>query len=213
MKAIRVVLAVALLAAAGPSVAGQAMNRLQHFTDGLKTFSADFVQTVYDENKNPIRQSQGQAWLKRPGLFRWEYRKPYHQVIVADGKHLWVYDEDLKQVTVRNTKKALATAPIQLLSGEKPLASQFKMQDRGKRQGLEWVELRPKVQDSDFRRIFLGLDTHGLKVMELHDRFDQTTQIRFKDEKINPQVDSSRFQFTPPKGVDVIGKASGGNGG
>jgi len=209
MNAIRALLAAAVLLAAMPASAGQAMDLLHKFTDGLKTFSAGFVQTVYDENQKPIRESQGLAWLKRPGMFRWEYRKPYKQLIVADGKRLWVYDKDLEQVTVKKAQKALATAPIMLLSGREPLKKQFEMQDHGKRQGLYWVELRPKVHDTDFRRIFLGLDDQGLKVMELHDRFDQATQIRFNHVKINPPIEDARFDFTPPKGVDVIGDVPG----
>jgi len=205
MNAFRAMLAAAILLAAAPASAGQAIDLLHKFTSELKTFSAGFVQTVYDEDDKPIRESQGLAWLKRPGLFRWEYRKPYEQVIVADGKRLWVYDKDLEQVTVKKAQKALATAPIMLLSGKEPLEDQFEIREHGKRQGLYWVEMRPKVQDTDFRRIFLGLDDQGLKVMELRDRFDQATQIRFHHVKINPDIDASRFAFTPPAGVDVIG--------
>jgi outer membrane lipoprotein carrier protein len=200
--------------ASGTAMAGEALERLQRFTDDLRSLQAGFVQTRYDEDDRPIRESQGVAWLQRPGLFRWAYREPYEQTIVADGERLWIHDADLEQVTVRKMERALATAPIMLLSGREPLSEQFEMRDLGEREGLLWVELRPKVQDTDFRRIFLGLNDETLKVMELRDRFDQATQIRFHHVEMNTDIDPSRFEFTPPEGADVIGELpADGNGG
>ncbi len=189
-----------------PAMASEALDRLQRFTDGLRSFQADFVQTRYDEEKNPVRESQGVAYLKRPSLFRWAYQEPYEQTIVGDGERLWIYDADLEQVTVKKMRRALATAPIMLLSGDAPLDEHFELKDLGSREGLMWVELRPKSDETDFRRIFLGLDERTLQVMELRDRFDQVTQIRFNNVEMNPDLAASRFEFTPPEGVDVLGE-------
>lgn len=213
MRATRLAAACVLLLAAGSATAGEAMDRLQRFTEGLESFTAGFVQTLYDENQAPVQESHGKAWLERPGLFRWEYETPYKQTIVSDGTHLWIHDEDLDQVTVKKAGRALGTAPIMLLSGTEPLADQFEMKDLGRREGLYWVELRPKVEDTDFRRIFLGLDDETLRVMELRDRFDQATQIRFHHTERNVPIDSARFEFTPPEGVDVMGDVPGSTNG
>jgi len=212
LVALPVVCAAGLLLAAEAS-AGPAMDRLQRFTDGLRAFQAAFVQTRYDEDQHVIRESQGVAYLQRPGLFRWVYRKPYEQTIVGDGERLWIHDADLEQVTVKTMRRALATAPIMLLSGEAPLEEHFELQDRGAREGLMWVELRPKASETDFRRIFLGLDERTLRVMELRDRFDQVTQIRFSNVEINPELAASRFEFTPPDGADVLGELADEVGG
>lgn len=193
-----------------PVSAGEALERLKDFTQGLDSFTAGFVQTRYDEEQEPIRESRGLAWLQRPGLFRWEYREPYQQVIVADGDRLWVYDVDLEQVTVKETERALGTAPIMLLSDSEPLSEQFNLTDLGKREGLYWVRLEPKVDDTDFEEIYLGFDERSLKVMELRDRFDQATQIRFNHTELNPDISPEHFRFEPPEGVDVIGPGAGG---
>jgi outer membrane lipoprotein carrier protein len=193
-----------------PASAGEALERLKDFTQGLESFTAGFVQTRYDEDQAPIRESKGLAWLKRPGLFRWEYREPYQQMIVADGERLWIYDVDLEQVTVKKTERALGTAPIMLLSDSEPLSEQFGLTDLGKREGLYWVRLKPKVDDTDFEEIYLGFDDRSLKVMELRDRFDQATQIVFNNVELNPDVDPERFRFDPPDGVDVIGPGADG---
>lgn len=203
-----------LLLAGNAAHAADAAEQLDRFTSGLESFTAGFVQTLYDEDQQPVEESHGQVWLQRPGLFRWEYETPYEQTIVSDGEQLWIHDEDLEQVTVKDVVRALGTAPIMLLTGSEPLSEQFEIIGRGRREGLFWVELQPKVEDTDFRRIFLGLDEESLKVMELRDRFDQATQIRFHHVRLNPEIDPERFEFTPPEGVDVLdSRASAESGG
>ncbi|MDX1608878.1 MAG: outer membrane lipoprotein chaperone LolA [Halofilum sp. (in: g-proteobacteria)] len=204
MHRLRSLVCAGLLLLATAASAGEATQRLEAFTTGLESFTAGFVQTVYDEDQRPVQESHGQAWLQRPGLFRWEYETPYQQTIVADGERLWIHDEDLEQVTVKKVERALGTAPIMLLSNSEPLSEQFEILDRGRREDLYWVELQPKVDDTDFRRIFLGFDEQALKVMELRDRFDQATQIRFHHVRLNPDIEAAKFEFTPPEGADVL---------
>jgi len=182
MRITRLIAACVLALVAGAASAGEATDRLQAFTGGLESFTAGFVQTLYDEDQRPIQESHGKAWLERPGLFRWEYETPYEQTIVADGSHLWIHDEDLDQVTVKKADQALGTAPIMLLSGTEPLSDQFEINDLGQREGLHWVGRRPEGGDTDFRRIYLGR---------------------------NVPIDAARFRFTPPEGTDVIGDAPG----
>jgi outer membrane lipoprotein carrier protein len=130
--------------------------------------------------------------------------KPNFQLILADGERLWIYDPQLEQVTVRAVKNALGAAPIMLLTGNAPLEEQFVVEQAQPRDGLEWVELIPKVQDMEFNRIELGLDEHGVVRMVLHDQFGQMTVIRLHDVRTNVEIERTRFQFDPPRGVDVL---------
>ena len=182
-----------------------ALDRLQTFSGQLKTFQAGFVQTLYDADSNPLEESRGAVILKRPGKFRWDYRAPYVQSIIADGEKLWIYDIDLEQVTVKKLDQALGNAPIMLLRSNQPLDTDFELRDLGEREGLEWVELLPKMRDTDFEKIFMGLSESGLEVMELRDQFGQATQIRCNNFEMNVPADDSLFEFTPPAGVDVVG--------
>lgn len=197
-------LAFALCLTSMPAFAG-ALDELRRFTDELTSLRATFVQTVYDEDQQPLQETTGIAELERPGLFRWEYREPFEQLIVGDGERLWVYEADLRQAQVKDVDEALGQAPISLLTGAAPLDEEFETRDLGRREGLEWVGLRPKTQDTEFTRIFLGFDENTIKVIELRDRFDQATQIIFDDVEMNPDIPAERFTFTPPDGVDVIG--------
>jgi outer membrane lipoprotein carrier protein len=128
------------------------------------------------------------------------------QLIVGDGERVWIYDRDLNQVTVRRISKALGSTPAALLAGSSDVEKAFELSDAGEREGLEWLEARPKEKEAGFERIRMGFDVSGIQAMELVDYFGQTTFLRFSGMVRNPKVDPSAFRFEPPKGADVLGE-------
>ena len=192
------------LLGAAPAVLAQ--SELLEFNSTMYSFSADFTQTVYDSDSVALQESAGTVELMRPGRFRWIYTEPNSQTIVADGATLWVYDEDIKQVTVQPQDSALGSAPIGLLSGQKTLESEFTISDLGSENGLQWFELEPVIQDTDFNTVYIALDENGLHAMELRDNFDQATQIKFTNFRKNITLTPDSFVFTTPEGADVLGE-------
>lgn len=182
-----------------------AKDRLEAFVDGTKGLKAQFTQTVFDRNGRKTQEASGSLFFSRPGKFRWVYQKPYAQLIVGDGKKLWVYDEDLDQVTVRKLDRAIGESPAALLAGSNDLEKMFTLKDAGSKDGLEWLEATPKSTEGSFERVRLGFKGDDLHTMELKDNFGQTTLLRFAGLERNPALGSSLFRFTPPKGADVIG--------
>jgi outer membrane lipoprotein carrier protein len=190
-----------------PAPAGAAgVDRFREYLRSTQTAQADFEQHVYDRDKKLVQRSRGSFTLQRPGRFRWSYAQPYAQLIVGDGKRVWIYDEDLNQVTVRAMAKALGSTPAALLAGAADVERAFELSDAGTREGLEWVEARPREREAGFERIRLGLGTVGVQAMELTDHFGQTTLLRFTNIARNPRVDPDAFRFLPPKGADVLGE-------
>jgi outer membrane lipoprotein carrier protein len=190
-----------------PPLAGAAgVERFQAYLRSTQTASADFEQQVFDREKRLVQRSRGSFTLQRPGRFRWSYAQPYAQLIVGDGKRVWIYDEDLNQVTVRAMAKALGSTPAALLAGAADVERAFELSDAGVRDGLEWVEAMPREREAGFERIRLGLGTVGVQAMELTDHFGQTTLLRFSNIARNPRVDPDAFRFVPPKGADVLGE-------
>ncbi len=184
----------------------QVLQRLTNFTDSLTSFSAGFTQVVYDADSNPLQQSAGEVFLKRPGRFIWNYTSPSPQKIIADGKSVWLYDIDLEQVTVSPLSEQGSGTPLSLLMGDKPLDQEFTLRPLGNSDGIDWVELTPRSGHSDFEMVFLGLNERGLAAMELRDSFGQATQIRFSDFTPDVRLDDAAFRFVPPAGVDVVGE-------
>ncbi|MEW5892084.1 MAG: outer membrane lipoprotein chaperone LolA [Pseudomonadota bacterium] len=180
-------------------------NRLQTFIAQTQALSAQFSQEVYDRKGRKTQEASGSFQLQRPDRFRWGYQTPYEQLIVGDGRRVWIYDKDLAQVTVRPFDRAVGESPAALLAGDNAIERFFSVKEIGKLDGLDWVEATPRSQEGSFERVRLGFQGTELHTMELKDRFGQTTRLRFFKLQRNPGLSPDLFRFTPPKGVDVIG--------
>lgn len=194
-----------LILLTGRAWADTATDRLDYFFKSVGSLTSSFTQTVRDEEGAVVREAQGSFSLLRPGRFRWDYTVPNDQSIISDGQYLWIYDKELAQVTVKELGQALGSSPILLLSEPRAVKEDFVIADSYESDGLAWVELFPKVKDTDFSKILVGLNNEGIKEMELFDQFGQHTSIRFEQVRINQSLPASRFTFVIPPGVDVIG--------
>jgi outer membrane lipoprotein carrier protein len=191
--------------AIGPVSASDAIQRLDKFFSEVNSFEGQFIQTVYDENGEVLQEAGGDVALDKPGRFRWQYKQPYPQLILADGEYLWIFDEDLLQASAKPIDAALGNAPIMLLTSVRPLTDDFEIKDADVKDGLTWVELTPLVQDTEFHKIHIGLDEQGVKKMELQDHFSQKTVIEFVNIQTNVSFGPDQFKFIAPEGVDVVG--------
>ncbi len=189
-----------------PAVAfASGVDSLKNFLHNSRTVKSQFTQTVLDRNGKQIQVASGTMQFSRPGKFRWEYEKPYPQLIVGDGTKVWLHDADLNQVTVRKLDQALGNTPAALLAGNNAIEQNFTLTDGGKSNGLELVEATPKAKDGSFEQIRLAFRGSTLEVMELRDHFGQTTLIRFTGLELNPRLSPQLFTFVPPQGADVVG--------
>jgi len=164
-----------------------------------------FEQKVYDRDGRLVQDAKGSFVFQRPGRFRWVYDKPADQVIVGDGQRVWIYDRQLNQVTVRKVERALGSTPAALLAGGSGIEAAFELSDAGSRDGLEWLDAKPREKEAGFERVRMGFGKDGLRAMELTDHFGQRTMLRFTNLVRNPKVDAGEFRFDPPKGADVLG--------
>jgi len=187
------------------ALAGAAgLDMLRIFLQQTTTGKARFAQIIVDKNMKQLQQATGTMHFARPGKFRWEYEKPYEQLIVGDGSRLWVYDKDLNQVSVRKLDQALGDSPAALLAGSNEIEKIYNLTNLGNQEGLDWVEAVPKSKENAFERIRLGFSPNGLEAMELRDQFSQITVIKFAGVERNPKLAPELFRFVPPKGADVI---------
>jgi outer membrane lipoprotein carrier protein len=197
---------VLVLATAAPAQAG-GRESFDAFTRGLKGMDGQFSQQVFDSKGQRKESSSGRVALSAPNLFRWEYVKPAPQLIVADGKAVWVYDPDLTQVTTRPQGEEEQNSPLTALTDPAKLERDFILKDAGSREGLSWLEILPKRgEEAGFRNARLGFNAgNALVRMEIVDALGQRTDIRFSGWKRNPTFAADTFRFVTPKGVDVVG--------
>lgn len=181
-----------------------ANNVLDRFFKEVRTFKAEFRQVVLDEALNPIQESSGTLYFQRPNKFRWDYDQPFKQHIISDGKKIWVYDVELKQVTVRKLDGALGRTPAMLLVGNGRLNKNFKVKALDKQGKLKWIQLIPKILDGGFEDIRIGFEKGQMRQLEMVDGFGQTTRISLRHNRENRKIRKGIFSFTPPSGVDVV---------
>src|SRR5215470_15907195 len=199
----RCLLAAALgtvLASPAQHALASSQERFSEFITGTLSARGEFEQKIFDANHRLVQESRGVLAFSRPGKFRWTYVKPYSQLIVGDGSKVWIYDEDLKQVTVKKLDLALGSTPAALLAGNNEAMRSFRLTDKGTKDGLEWLEAVPRDKGGSFERIRMGFGESGLKQMELVDNLGQTTVLQFDSLARNPKLDPGLFRFSPPKG-------------
>ena len=182
------------------------VDRLKAFFQNTNAMRAQFHQTVVDNQGRKVQEVDGNMQLQRPGKFRWDYNKPYVQLIVGDGEKVWLFDPELNQVTVRELSKALGSSPAALLAGNKEMEKGFVLKDEGRQDELEWVQATPKDKESGFEQVFIGFKGDALQEMELHDSFGHMTVIEFTKLERNPKLLAQAFRFVPPAGADVVGE-------
>lgn len=200
----RTLLATALMLLGPRAHAESAEAALARFLDGVMSYQASFTQVQTDEHGMKLQSSSGTMALSRPGKFRWQYATPAQQLIVTDGVTLWLYDEDLRQVTVRPAAEALQGTPAALLAQKKTLTETFSVSDAGEVQGVRQLQLKPKSNDSDFQDVSLWLKDGTPQRMVFRDTLGGATDITFAKARTNTRLDAALFRFTPPKGVEVI---------
>ncbi len=193
------------------------MDTLASFLKNTKSGRADFTQVVTPPAKagqtvSRSKTSSGEFAFIRPARFRFDYLKPFPQVIVADGQTLWLYDADLEQVTARKQAQALGSTPAALIATAVDVASlqkEFSLEAQADADGLQWVQATPKNRESTIQSVRMGLQVAGAQVslakLEIFDAMGQRSVLSFERFEVNPpNLGAAQFNFVTPKGVSVI---------
>ena len=187
------------------------LDSLEKFIKTVKTGRADFVQIVTAPAKEGqtarTKKSTGTFEFLRPGRFKFSYKKPFENTIVADGQTLWLYDVDLNQVSARKQSSALGSTPAALIASASDLTTlraDFALTEAPDSEGLQWVLAIPKAKDSGLQTIRVGFNGEELVALDILDSFGQLSAMRFQGLNVQVPVDAAVFQFKPPSGADLI---------
>jgi outer membrane lipoprotein carrier protein len=203
---LKIILASILLSTSVYSVNcfADAITQLKDFSATAKTAKGEFVQKMQKNSAGGMEVSSGSFAFSRPGKFRWEVKKPFEQLMVADGEKLFFFDKDLNQVTVKDLADAVGASPAMLLFGGTDLEKAFTLKALPSKDAVEWLEALPKSKEAGFDRILLGFLGGVPAQMEVKDAFNRVTSFTFQGFERNAKIDAEQFRFTAPKGADVI---------
>jgi outer membrane lipoprotein carrier protein len=199
-----------IAACALPAGAG-GLESLESFVKTAKSGKADFTQVVTSPAKDGqaprSKTSSGTFEFSRPGRFKFVYKKPFEQTIVADGQTVWLYDVDLNQVTARSQAAVLGSTPAAVIASAPDLSAlqaDFTLQAAPDKDGLVWVLASPRAKEGSLQSVRVGFKGMSLAALEILDSFGQQSRLSFGVFVVNAGVDGAAFQFKPPAGADVI---------
>lgn len=206
-KTVNTFLWVGLMSVATFGQAAQKANvaDLNQFVSSLQTYQAVFEQTQPEEAVFEMNRSKGYFLLQRPGKLRWVYESPEQQQIIADGRNVWVFDEELDQASVRSMKSVEADFPMSWLVYDEPLSKRFDIIPGRLDKGVSWFNLVPKAP-TFFQSLEVAIADGKMVQIWMYQNSDNVTKVRFKQIEKNQPVSVDAFRFTPPNGVDLIGK-------
>ena len=198
-------------AAAAGAASAAGLDSLEAFVKGAKSGKAEFTQVVTSPSRDGqaarTKTSSGTFEFSRPNRFRFHYKKPFEQTIVADGQTLWLHDVDLNQVTARKQAAILGTTPAALIAAAPDLSAlqkDFTLQPAADKDGLQWVQATPKAKDGQLQNVRVGFKGADLAALEILDSFGQRSLLTFANLQTNVALSQDAFQFKPPAGADVI---------
>lgn len=191
------------------NVIADGISDLNAFVNNVSSMSSEFSQVVLDKKGLKLQDVEGVMLFKRPNKFRWDYLKPYQNQIISDGDRLFMYDQDLRQVSINPIAKVAGSTPLLIIAGRN-IEKYFTLRNiedqvaNEMNQNIKWVEAVPKEEGAGFSKVILGLTENKLSVMKIVDAFEHTTTISFKNAKYNVTLVDNDFLFKLPTGVDVV---------
>jgi outer membrane lipoprotein carrier protein len=207
--------AILLIAAYARVCWANGLESLENFIKNTHSGKAEFTQTVTtpaktngDQGSAPrVKNSSGSFEFARPAKFKFHYKKPFEQIIVADGQTLWLYDIDLNQVTQRKQSAVLSNTPAALIASAPDLATlkaSFTLENAPDKDGLTWVQATPKASDGQVQAVLVGFKGNDLSALEIRDALGQKSVLKFNSLQTNPALASDAFVFKPPEKADVL---------
>jgi outer membrane lipoprotein carrier protein len=212
MKYLRSILAaIFLIALPAVGMPATGLESLENFVKTVKSGKSEFQQTVTSPARAGeaprVKNSSGSFEFQRPGKFKFQYKKPFEQLILADGQSLWIYDADLNQASQRKQSAAFANTPAALITSATDLSAlrnEFALENAPEKDGMSWVAARPKSADSTLQTVRIGFKGDTLQQLDITDSFGQRSLINFTSMQINLALPESSFKFTLPAKAELL---------
>ena len=166
----------------------------------ISQFSAHFEQTVLDAQGKILQKSSGEMLVARPDRFRWDTRQPDENLIVSDGKDVWVYDPFVEQVTALKLKDAVLNTPFILIAGNDDKF--WKNYDVTQQGDVYTVTSRNKDElIASFRVTFDR--ANNISRFDVKEAQGQWSEFTLSSFNRKPVLKGNEFVFKIPKGVEL----------
>ncbi len=181
-------------------------KQLQAHYQSIRDFSASFMQSYRTGVLKTRTQESGTVAVKKPGKMRWTYTKPERKELVSDGRKIYWYVHEDKQVVVRDVADTAST-PDLFLSGKGDIARDFTpTHAESPIAGTVALKLVPRRAEPEYEYLVVAFDPTSLQIRGLTTRDHQggESALTFSDMKENRGLSDKDFVFTPPRGITVV---------
>ena len=174
----------------------------------LKSFQAQFVQQVNDEQGQSIMQGKGNIALQQPMMSRWQRASPDDTLFISNGDKTYYFDSFAEQVTIMNTHSLIDSTPFVLLTSKDPAQWQ-KYQVKATSSGFSVTPNKGVESQVEQLDIVFAKDHTGLEKLLVKDSSGQSSTFSFSDTKVNEQLANATFEFTIPENVEIDDQSQG----
>jgi len=185
----------------------QVLDRVQHFYESILSLKASFIQKVnFPEGKTEI--SYGKVWIKKPCKMKWIYQGPEKFFIISDGRKIYIYYPEEKEVLVFPYQKSISSKlALEFINGKAKIEKDLKLESFKVLNENYWkLNFLPLKKDSLVEKISLlvNLKTGEVREISLVQSTGEKIVLLFKKVYYNIKIPQNFFNFNPPKGVEVI---------
>ena len=233
MKLARIFSLALALTAAGATIClgadlAQVVRALEQGYSTLNDLQADFNQKSTLKAMKHEEKGGGELFLKKgsgkDAMFRFNYSKPKQQII-SNGKKVWYYLPDQKQVMVMDLSQLYSQGngvALNYLTGMGHVSKDFNIVFSGEardKKGNYNLELVPKQKSAAMAKLQLTVEGAAVESFlakgrpgtpfpivssTVTDQMGNSTRIEFSNIKTNRGMESARFSFRIPAGVEVV---------
>ena len=185
----------------------QALDAIQRQYEKVSTFEADFTQRSYVKMMNQTQSIKGTVKIKKPGKMKWVYGAPDTQILISDGKNLWLYVPEEEQATKVPVESIYSSnTPALFLAGKGKLTRSFNVESVSEENQNILVTLVPKNEDQGLARLILHANKKNYQITgsTVYDKLGNKTDIRFSRIRINREIPEEQFQLKTPPGVEIL---------
>lgn len=171
-------------------------------------FSAYFVQESNIKAMDITDSASGKLFIKRPGMMRWEYEKPEKQIIITDGRELWIYRPEDNQVMIGKAPAFFGEGKgAGFLSDMKLIRKNFIILP-GEKENHDYYKLKllPRKKTYDLSSIHLSISKKTFDISQVitYNPYGDETRIKISNLQFHKHLDDDMFRFNIPDGTDVI---------
>ncbi|CCO24637.1 outer membrane lipoprotein chaperone LolA [Maridesulfovibrio hydrothermalis] len=186
--------------------AAELTTEIQKTYDAIRSFKADFTQTLTNAASKEQEVRTGQIVFKQPSLLRWESVKPEKELLIVGESVVWDYfPEDRVAFKYRTKQLFNSKTMIKFISGKAKLEEDFVVENQGNDNGLIKLKLLPLEPETGLVLAYVWVDPEKKMLAKtlVIDFYGNGNEVTMTNVEIDPEVDDTLFQFTPPDGVDV----------